>query len=147
MGEPGGLPSMGSHRVGYDWSDLAVAAARSLSKTETHTMEYYSAIKSIKPSAATWMQPEFIIISEVSQRERQITNGITYMWNLQEMVKDRETWRAAVHGVAKSRAQLSQRTTNMWNLKIWHKWTYLQDWDSWTNRADLWRRGGVGGWS
>ena len=25
-GEPGGLPSMGSHRVGYDWSDLAGAA-------------------------------------------------------------------------------------------------------------------------
>ena len=27
MGEPGGLPSMGSHRVGHDWSDVAVAAA------------------------------------------------------------------------------------------------------------------------
>ena len=26
-GEPGGLPSMGSHRVGHDWSDLATAAA------------------------------------------------------------------------------------------------------------------------
>ena len=26
MGEPGGLPSLGSHRVGYDWSDLAAAA-------------------------------------------------------------------------------------------------------------------------
>ena len=26
-GEPGGLPSMGSHRVGHNWSDLAVAAA------------------------------------------------------------------------------------------------------------------------
>ena len=25
-GEPGGLPSMGSHRVGHDWSDLAAAA-------------------------------------------------------------------------------------------------------------------------
>ena len=25
--EPGGLPSVGSHRVGYDWCDLAVAAA------------------------------------------------------------------------------------------------------------------------
>ena len=25
-GEPGGLPSMGSHRVRYDWSDLAAAA-------------------------------------------------------------------------------------------------------------------------
>ena len=25
-GEPSGLPSMGSHRVGHDWSDLAAAA-------------------------------------------------------------------------------------------------------------------------
>ena len=25
--EPGGLPSMGSHRVGHDWSDLAAVAA------------------------------------------------------------------------------------------------------------------------
>ena len=28
MGEPGGLPSMGSHRVGHDWSDLAVAVVK-----------------------------------------------------------------------------------------------------------------------
>ena len=27
MEEPGGLPSMGSHRVGHDWCDLAAAAA------------------------------------------------------------------------------------------------------------------------
>ena len=27
MGEPGELPSMGSHRVAHDWSDLAAAAA------------------------------------------------------------------------------------------------------------------------
>ena len=26
-GEPGGLPSVGSHRVGHDWNDLAEAAA------------------------------------------------------------------------------------------------------------------------
>ena len=26
-GEPGGLPSMGSHRVGHDWSDLAAAVS------------------------------------------------------------------------------------------------------------------------
>ena len=29
-GEPGRLPSMGSHRVGHDWSDLAAAAAIAL---------------------------------------------------------------------------------------------------------------------
>ena len=27
MGKPGGRPSMGSHRVGHDWSDLAAAVA------------------------------------------------------------------------------------------------------------------------
>ena len=27
MAEPDGLPSLGSHRVGHDWSDLAAAAA------------------------------------------------------------------------------------------------------------------------
>ena len=36
-GEPGGLPSMGSHRVGHDWSDLAaVAAAKGVKEANTH---------------------------------------------------------------------------------------------------------------
>ena len=30
--EPGGLPSMGSHRVGHDWSDLAAAAGMTRSE-------------------------------------------------------------------------------------------------------------------
>ena len=30
MGEPGGLPSMGSHRVGHNWSYLAAAAAATM---------------------------------------------------------------------------------------------------------------------
>ena len=30
-GEPGGLPSMGSHRVGHDWRDSAAAAAAAAS--------------------------------------------------------------------------------------------------------------------
>ena len=34
-GEPGGLPSMGSHRVGHDWSALAAAAAAAGPSTVT----------------------------------------------------------------------------------------------------------------
>ena len=34
-GEPGGLPSMGSHRVGHDWSDLAGAAAAAAKRQDT----------------------------------------------------------------------------------------------------------------
>ena len=33
-GEPGGLPSMGSHRVGHDWSDLAAAAAARIMRAD-----------------------------------------------------------------------------------------------------------------
>ena len=32
MGEPGGLLSMGSHRVGHDWSNLAGAAAAAMAQ-------------------------------------------------------------------------------------------------------------------
>ena len=49
-----------------------------------YTMEYYSPIKKndIMPFAATWMNLEIIILSEVNQKkERQIPYDITYMWN------------------------------------------------------------------
>ena len=35
-GEPVGLPSMGSHRVGHDWSDLAAAAAAPTAGYKSH---------------------------------------------------------------------------------------------------------------
>ena len=44
--EPGGLPSMGSHRVGHDWRDLAAAAAagfgsgRSPGEGNGNTLQY-----------------------------------------------------------------------------------------------------------
>ena len=40
-GEPGGLPSMGSHRVGHDWSDLAAAAAAAAAACKTQPIFYH----------------------------------------------------------------------------------------------------------
>ena len=50
----------------------------------TYTMEYYLAIKKneIMTFAATWMDLLIIILSEVWDRQRQISHGMTYMWNL-----------------------------------------------------------------
>ena len=50
-----------------------------------YTMEYYSAIKKneIMPFAATWMDPEIVILSEISQTERKKDLIILlYMQNL-----------------------------------------------------------------
>ena len=43
--EPSGLPSMGSHRVGHDWSDLAAAAAAKIPKDikRTYLNAFYEA--------------------------------------------------------------------------------------------------------
>ena len=48
-----------------------------------YTMEYYPAIKKneILPFAATWMQPEINILSEI--RNREISHDVTYTWNLE----------------------------------------------------------------
>ena len=39
-GEPGGLPPMGSHRVGHDWSYLAAAAAVYLIKVKVKSLSH-----------------------------------------------------------------------------------------------------------
>ena len=45
-GEPGGLPSMGSHRVGHDWSDLAATAT--CNRKEFHHIYHMKKISRIK---------------------------------------------------------------------------------------------------
>ena len=70
--EPGGLPSMGSHRVRNDRSDLGAAAA-----------------------------------AKYSQEKEMATHSSTLAWKTPWMGG---AWQATVHGVAKSRAQLSDFT-------------------------------------
>ena len=54
-----------------------------------YTTGYYSAIKKneIMPLAATWMDLEIVILSEVCQTENDKYHDITYMWNLKKWYK------------------------------------------------------------
>ena len=59
MGEHGGLPSMGSHRVRHDWSDLAAAAAASLLSYVTTDHSLYA--------PQLWSLSYLILFTTVSQ--------------------------------------------------------------------------------
>ena len=51
-GEPGGLPSTGSHRVGHDWSDLAAVAAAGMESKSGLSQGKTSTRKQREPSAS-----------------------------------------------------------------------------------------------
>ena len=53
-GEPGGLLSMGSHRVGHDWSDLAAAAVVIIGREGNGTPLQYSCLENPMDRGAWW---------------------------------------------------------------------------------------------
>ena len=60
------------------------------------------------PFAATWMDLEIVILSEVSQTERQISYDITYMWNLKKQKGTNEL-------TYKTEAESQMQKTNLWS--------------------------------
>ena len=76
-------------------------------------MEYYSAIKKneIMPFAATWMDLNSVILSEVSQTEGEISYDILFMWNLKRNDIDELTYKI----------ERDLQKTNLWLLRGWDR--------------------------
>jgi len=55
-----------------------------IKKCYVYTMEYYPAIKKKErmSSAATWMELEILILSEISRKEKDKYNMVSHIWNL-----------------------------------------------------------------
>ena len=74
-GEPGGLPSMGLHRVGHDWNDLA-AAARSVHKSDMRGI--MSVFSSAAQSCLTLCDPTSILSPQNSCVEVPVPTVTTF---------------------------------------------------------------------
>ena len=74
-GEPGGLPSMGSHRVGHDWSDLAAAAAAVYicQCYSPYYFDYSIRITVYNHHSSCWSSHTVLILIEVSKLELERT--------------------------------------------------------------------------
>ena len=61
MGEPGGLPSMGSHRVGHDWSDLVVVVVDFTCLVKVYIFwSYHHKILSVLWRIGGWMKQKVV---------------------------------------------------------------------------------------
>ena len=85
--EPGGLLSMGSHRVGHDWNDLAAAAAAAVQHSDVQNLFNQFYVISI------WVVSNFLLNSIMLPQAfcfNCIQNGLkprSYWWNSKVMRK------------------------------------------------------------
>ena len=99
MGEPGGLPSKGLHRVGHDWSDLAAVAAAA-SSLLLNWKSFYLQINSLLP----WLFQEFAASSmflSSGSSSSLLTNEVT----LREVL----AWMSSVAGCGGDKCELQAR--------------------------------------
>ena len=119
MAEPSGLLSMGSHRVGHDWSDLA--AARSiLWRRQWHPTPVLLPGKShgwrSLVGCSLWGREESDTIEQhhfpFSLTRIGEGNGTPLQYSCLENPRDGGAWWAAIYGVAQSRTPLKQLSSS-----------------------------------
>ena len=141
-GEPGGLPSLGSHRVGHDWSDLAVAAKLIIVVTlfsgylfHSYSLSFgegngnplqYSCLENPMDGGAWWAAvhgaakswtwlSDFIFTFHCIGRG----NGNPLQCSCLENPSDDGAWWAAIYGVTQSRTQLKRLSSSSLSFASW----------------------------
>ena len=111
--EPGGLPSMGPHRVGHDWSDLAAASAL--------TMFYAPSTLFIRIGSTKW-QPTPVFLLVKSHGQRSLVNYSP--WGHKRVGHDWAYELKYIHNTFMRWIVLVSRLY-YWGYEVIEKWRYL----------------------
>jgi len=88
MGEPGGLPSMGSHRVRHDWSDLAAAAAAGAASWDSQLQRRLS---DFNRKLETGRSSSYLVDTGLGIQEEKLDGGIVLqVWDALDIEPARE---------------------------------------------------------
>ena len=121
--EPGGLQSMGSHRVGYDWSDLAAAAEQMVKRASQVAL----VVKNLAAKAGDTKD-----VSSIPGwgRSSGVGNGTLLQYSSLESSKDRGACQASVH----------RATKNQTGLRDWAQAQTHKQAVKWLNWVTIWPR-------
>ena len=117
MGKPDGLPSMGSHRVEHDWSDLAAPVVKNL------------------PAEAGDPGDAGLILG--LGRSPGGGNGNLLQYSCLENPMDRRAWGATVHRVTKSQTWLKQLGMHACMLVKSRSQHWSPTWQKWSQRNGM----------
>ena len=133
-GESGGLLSMGSHRVGHDWSDLAAAAA--VSNVEKAMVPHSSFLAWKIPwtgepgglqSMRSWrVRHDWATSFHLSLSCIGEGNGNPLQCSCLENPRNGRAWWAAIYGVAQSRTRLKRFSSSSRELPHVHRFLNLE---------------------
>ena len=114
-GEPGGLPSMGSHRVGHDWSNLAAAACLTCKvlredpylnrRLIRDNHFFFCLVAQMVKNLPAMHKTRLWSLGQEYPLEKGMVTQLQY--SCLENPMDRRSWWGTVHGVTKSRTRLS----------------------------------------
>ena len=122
-GETGGLPSMGSNRVGHDWSDLAVAAAKQQFLTSSlfdQKRQWHPTLVLLPGKSGRLQSMESLrvrhdwatslsLFTFCAWEKEMATHSSVLAWRVPGTA---EAWWAAVYGVAQSRTRLKRLSSS-----------------------------------
>jgi len=119
-GEPGGLPTMGSHRVGHDWNDLAAAAAAAQMQPSYVTI---FPAKKLIGSIWLWIHPRYVKLAERFVYLKKTFDKPVPSFRILQKPEIKQDFLGFLFGTANSNYEASrEHRERQIHKNVWNRW-------------------------